>query len=325
VARALHNLARAAVEFRRHDAAGPVLAQALEYSEERELDLWRLSLLALRADHELEQGRWDDAAATAKILVGEKRDSPHPRIVGHVTLALVRGRRGDPETWSLLEAARELGGSDEDLDCCGPLAAAEAEVAWLERRNADVREATQHPLELALRLGSRRWIGALMYWRWKHGIVDDLPADAGGPWSLHLAGDWDAAAATWRKLGCPFEEALALSESGDAAALLRALALARELGARPLAAVVSRRLRDLGVRGVARGPRESSRANGGLLTTREVEVLRLLADGLRNAAIAERLVVSRRTVDHHVSSILRKLAVKTRGEAVAEAGRLALL
>ena len=65
--------------------------------------------------------------------------------------------------------------------------------------------------------------------------------------------------------------------------------------------------------------------NGGALTAREVDVLRLVAEGLRNAAIAERLFVSPRTVDHHVSAILRKLAVKTRGEAVAEAGRLALL
>ena len=61
------------------------------------------------------------------------------------------------------------------------------------------------------------------------------------------------------------------------------------------------------------------------LTTREVDVLALLADGLRNAQIAERLVVSRRTVDHHVSAILRKLEAATRGEAVARAGELGLL
>jgi len=76
---------------------------------------------------------------------------------------------------------------------------------------------------------------------------------------------------------------------------------------------------------VARGPRPSTRTNGSGLTAREVDVLRLLADGLRNAAIAERLFLSPRTVDHHVSAILRKLDVKSRGEAVAEASRLALL
>ena len=88
---------------------------------------------------------------------------------------------------------------------------------------------------------------------------------------------------------------------------------------------MSQRLRALGVRGLARGPRASTRESPAGLTAREVDVLALLADGLRNAQIAERLVVSPRTVDHHVSAILRKLEAGTRGEAVARAGELGLL
>jgi DNA-binding NarL/FixJ family response regulator len=61
------------------------------------------------------------------------------------------------------------------------------------------------------------------------------------------------------------------------------------------------------------------------LTGREREILGLVADGLRNRDIAEKLVLSVRTVDHHVSAILRKLRTQTRGAAVVEARRRGLL
>ena len=50
-----------------------------------------------------------------------------------------------------------------------------------------------------------------------------------------------------------------------------------------------------------------------------------MAEGLRNADIAGRLVLSERTVGHHVGAVLRKLNVRTRGEASAEAHRLGLV
>jgi DNA-binding NarL/FixJ family response regulator len=61
------------------------------------------------------------------------------------------------------------------------------------------------------------------------------------------------------------------------------------------------------------------------LTTRELEVLALVAEGLRNAEIAERLFLSERTVGHHVSAILRKLDVPSRGQAAANAVRLGIV
>jgi DNA-binding CsgD family transcriptional regulator len=55
------------------------------------------------------------------------------------------------------------------------------------------------------------------------------------------------------------------------------------------------------------------------LTAREADVLGLLRDQLSNAQIAERLRISPKTVDHHVSSILAKLGVRSRGEAARHA------
>jgi DNA-binding NarL/FixJ family response regulator len=88
---------------------------------------------------------------------------------------------------------------------------------------------------------------------------------------------------------------------------------------------VARRLRLRGARGLPRGPRPSTRRNPANLTTRELEVLGLVAQGLRNADVAEHLVLAEKTVDHHVSAILRKLGARTRGEASAAAVRLGLL
>ncbi|MGH2587762.1 MAG: response regulator transcription factor, partial [Dehalococcoidia bacterium] len=97
------------------------------------------------------------------------------------------------------------------------------------------------------------------------------------------------------------------------------------LGARPAALAVSRRLRERGARGIPRGPRPATRSHPAGLTAREVEVLRLLGQGLRDAEIADRLYLSPRTVHHHVSAILAKLDTHSRSEAMRVASELDLL
>ncbi len=144
------------------------------------------------------------------------------------------------------------------------------------------------------------------------------------PYALHLAGRYRAAASAWEGIGCPYQQALALADSDAEEDLRRALEIFQSLGARPAASLVVERLRALGVRTIPRGPRRRTQLNPAGLTGRELEVLALLGQGLRNVDIAGRLVVSPKTVDHHVSAILRKLGVPNRVAAVEEAVRLGL-
>jgi len=122
-------------------------------------------------------------------------------------------------------------------------------------------------------------------------------------------------------LGFPYEAALVGAE-GDDDLSRQSLQQLHGLGASATATAIARRLRERGTRGLPRGPRPHTSENPAQLTARELEVVTLLADGLRNAEIAERLVISPRTVDHHVSAVLRKLRVGSRGHVAAAAARL---
>jgi DNA-binding NarL/FixJ family response regulator len=100
-----------------------------------------------------------------------------------------------------------------------------------------------------------------------------------------------------------------------------ALRVLSELGAVRTAAYARAELRRRGVTAVPRGPRPTTAGNAAGLTSRQLEVLRMLVDGLTNAGIAARLTLSPKTVEHHVSAVLDKLNVSTRGQAIAAAHR----
>lgn len=324
-ARVFFNIVAWGLRRREFGLADTYLGPGLEYSQERGLDTWRLYLLGCRARVELDRGRWDDAAESAAEVLRDPRSAPVPRGMALTTLGLVRARRGDPEAAPPLSEEHALAWPTEELFRIGPITAARAEAAWLAGSNALVIQETTAALNLALEREAPWLVGELACWRLRAGACEHPPPEMSAePYALSILGEPARAASAWRTIGCPYEAALALADADLEEPLRQAHGELRALGARPAVAIVARKLRKLGVRDLPRGPRPGTRENPAGLTSRELEVLGLLARGLRNSAIAQQLVVSEKTVDHHVSAVLRKLNVGTRGEAAAEAARLGL-
>jgi DNA-binding CsgD family transcriptional regulator len=113
------------------------------------------------------------------------------------------------------------------------------------------------------------------------------------------------------ELLCKDERETAIAEARAALVLFEALDAARDADA------AAAFLRSLGVKAARAGPKGI-----GVLTKRELEVLRLLGEGMSNRAIADRLFLTRKTIEHHVAQVLAKLGLQSRAQAAAYAARI---
>jgi DNA-binding CsgD family transcriptional regulator len=322
VARAYTNLSAMAVSQRRFLQASGYLRHGLEYCERRDLDPWRLYLLYYSARMKFEQGDWLGASSDAETVLSHPLSTPVTRIPTLRVLGHLRIRRGDPDAHSALSESRSLAGTIQELQRIGTLADAYAEAAWLAGDREGVLREVLPVYELVRQRRDPRLKGELAAWLWRVEALEQHPTDIAEPYALEISGDWRGAARAWKELGCPYERALVLGWYGAEPEQREALAILDQLGAAPAAQALRRLMRARGVRAVPRGSRTSTRRNSLGLTRREAEILALLSEGLRNAAIAKRLFVSTKTVDHHVSAILAKLGVPSRAEAVAMARNL---
>ena len=271
------------------------------------------------------QHRCTQAADDASFVLGHSRVAAVTKISALAVLGHLRVRRGDPNAAGLLTEARNLAIESGELQRVAPVVSASAELAWLNGDHEQLISAAQSVLQMASGRHDQ-WIqDEFEFWLWRSGSPAlRPPVTTITPYSLQRSGDWRAAAAAWKEIGCPYEEAIALAD-GDEASQRRALLVLESLGANPAAEKVRQALRAKGVRGIPRGPRPTTKDNPAGLTVRQAEVLALMVDGLSNAEIGKRLFISTRTVDHHVAAILAKLDARTRAEAVSIALHSGLL
>jgi DNA-binding CsgD family transcriptional regulator len=292
------------------------LAEGIVFTEGRDLDTFHLLLLACRSLTLMYLGRWSEAASLARNVLRHTGMSAVNRLPALIALGRLYARADLADASGSLDEALAVARPIGSAETIGLVRAARAEAAWLAGDAVRTLDEACAGYEVAVR-ERHAWVaGELAYWQSKAGHPA-RPLDwLAEPFALQLAGDGQAAAAVWRRLGCPYEEARTLAD-GDDAERRAALEIWQQLGARTVALSLGRALRAAGLARVPRGPYNAARANRFGLTLRQADVLDLLIADLSNAEIAERLSIAPKTVDHHVAAVLAKLDVPSRKAAAA--------
>jgi DNA-binding CsgD family transcriptional regulator len=324
VGRAYSNLSEEASLWMQPADARRFIEDGLAYSRSRSLTRSRVCLETRLADVDTIEARYDEAGATLDFLLALPSISATTLIDALIGVGLVRARRGDPGVWEVIDEANVLAERFGEIDRIDNARRAEVEAAFLEGDHQRARDVAAATVGLAV-AAEDHGADELVWWAKRVGIDADQPGFARQPFRRAAAGDHVGAAEHFEALGWRYHAALAFHDAGDTDSLRRALEILHDIGARPLARIVTRRLQANGARSIARGPRPGTRANEAGLTARELEILELVSGDRSNREIAAELVVSVRTVEHHVSAVLAKLGASCRSDAVARAGQLGLL
>lgn len=296
----------------------------LAYSDVHDMGTYARCLRGGHALALMRTGHWTQAEAIGRDMLEHCDATSINRVNPLQCLGTIGVRRGEVEAARLLDELVEAAEGAGEPTYIVNARLARAEGYWLQGN----LKLARHEVEAADRVaggcdnGQR---GAVAAWLIRVGSTRPVRGDIIEPYRSEVAGDWHRAAEIWTDLGCSYDAALALLASGHELPLRQALATFDELGASAAARVTRQSMRALGLRSIPSGRRLSTRADPLGLTQREREVLELMCDGFTNREIASELVISIRTVDHHVSAILTKLGKPTRDAAAAHAVELGLV
>jgi DNA-binding CsgD family transcriptional regulator len=322
--RALANLQGAYLDLRRFVEAETTYVEGMAYAEEYGIDVYSRCLRGGQVILLEQTGRWDEAISLGDSVLTEPGASPINRVSSLVQLGVIRSRRGEVAAWRYLDDALAAALGSGEMAYVVPARLFRAEAHWL----AGETELARNEAELAADalVGREPWLrGETAVWLRRLGSPRSVEGEIAQPYQCQLDGDVEGAVAFWTALGCPGEAMMAVLDAAHEEPLRHGLELAVALEAQAVARMIRQRLRSLGARSVPVGARSATRQHPYGLTRRESEVLELICAGRTNAEIAAHLVISIKTVDHHVSAVLAKLGAATRGDAAAAAARLGLV
>jgi DNA-binding CsgD family transcriptional regulator/tetratricopeptide (TPR) repeat protein len=322
--RAYANLLEGQLDLYQYAEAEQTFTEGAAYCDDHDVSTYGLCLLGSRARMLTQLGRWEDAERTAVDLLARPALSPSNRFAPLVALGSALVRRGDRAGERHLDEAVAQAEATGEPAWLLETTLPRAEAHWLAGETDAAGRVVQQHLALGAAVNPHL-AGALSVWARRLGLPVPDHLDVPAPVRWALAGDAGSAARAWDERGMPYEAGLMLLDGGTDDDLRAALERFDRLGAVPAAQIARRRMRERGVAVGRTGPRAAARAHPAGLTAREQEVLALVGAGMSNGEIAAHLVISARTVDHHVSAVLSKLGVRTRREAAEKAGRLGVV
>ena len=326
-ARALVNLSTSTLTRRRDDRRVDAdIERALRFAQERELDGYVQYMLGIRANLRVRRGEWRGGGGRRAGIARARRAVRRQPVPGadraRAPAGATRRRRGGRHAGGGVGA----GGGDPRAAAAGAGGVGAGGARLARRRpRADGRH---RPPGLRAGGAARRRLGArrarlLALARRRPGRAARRTTRRPTPARSPATGRprRRTGSASTARTTAPKRSARPTTRTRG----WRRCGSIDEFGAARAASHLRRRLRADGVRRIPRGPRAASRSGPAGLTPRETEVLDLIVRGDTNAQIAQALVITPKTVDHHVSSVLAKLGVSSRREAGAALERLQFL
>lgn len=324
IARAYTNLGINAVAMKEYGIAKKYFGKGIGYAEEKDLDSWTNYMLAYTARMHMENGNWTEAAAIANQLLKKDILSPVVAIAALNVLVRIKMRRGDNDTRPTLLLAKSKAFEMKDMQGIITVLIALLEYEWITGEKIIEENILNSIIEKVKKSDNFFDYNEFAFWLYKARNQPLMLKEMFDGYDIENKTTAVKAAALWEKLGCPYEQAICLFEGTDENKK-NALKIVHELGAVSITEKLKQEMRNSGIKRIPRGIRKATLANPVFLTNREIDVLSLLKEGLQNKEIADKLYLSAKTIDHHISSILFKLDVNSRVKAVKEAHRLAIL